>query len=197
MESVVNNIESRTPKRTENPLEDLGALRWIRALSYRVPGANVILVGTKCDLVDDSPEKTAEARLTGAAGEVEQEIREWIHKWTTQSSQNQSPSICLEEGASLVSCVLSRGSKDGGWPCDVSQRSLLHRIKNDDVRCKRRGVDMLLPLSWQYALDLLDDIARDTRRVFLGCPYMKRYIPCRETPCTFCLHLSEASRDLP
>ncbi|CAM9529127.1 unnamed protein product [Ectocarpus sp. 6 AP-2014] len=158
MPSVVGNIENGT----SNPLEDLGALRWVRSLSFRVPGAAVILVGTMCDRVQDTDGETTEARLSRAAGMVEDNIRSWIHKWTTQRLHNHhAQSIAFENGVSLVNCGLSCDELDGGWPCDVSQPSLLHRITFKDG--KARGVDADLPLSWGCALSLLDETARRVR----------------------------------
>lgn len=89
MPSVVGNIENGT----SNPLEDLGALRWVRSLSFRVPGAAVILVGTMCDRVKDTDGETTEARLSRAAGMVEDNIRSWIHKWTTQRCITTMPKV--------------------------------------------------------------------------------------------------------
>lgn len=158
MTSVVSNIENNTP----NPLEDLGALTWVRSLSYRVPGAAVILVGTKCDLVEDLHGEPAGARMTWAAAKVERHIRSWVLKWTTQRSESHQPlSVTVEKGISLVNCGLSRDQTNEGWPCDVSQPSLLHRIAFSDGKARKAEAE--LPLSWDYALNLLDEVARDIR----------------------------------
>ncbi|CAM9894635.1 unnamed protein product [Ectocarpus sp. 12 AP-2014] len=93
MPSVVGNIENGT----SNPLQNLGALRWVRSLSFRVPVAAVILVGSMCDRVKDTDGETTEARLSRAAGMVEDNIRSWIHKWTTQRVHNHhAQSIAFE-----------------------------------------------------------------------------------------------------
>lgn len=159
MQGAVSSTESHS----ESSLEDLGILRWMRSLSYRVPGASAILVGSHCDCVGNSPDQTALERLYAAASDVESQSQKWVHKWTTQRQHSQFPIINLEEGVSLVDCRSTRGEIKESWPCDVNSPSLLHRITHTDDGCTPRGVDMLLPLSWKHALDLLDKIAQETR----------------------------------
>lgn len=165
MPRVVSNIENNVT----DPLEDLGALRWVRSLSYRVPGAAVILVGTKCDLVEDLQGETAEARMTAAAAEMEQKIRSWVIKWTTlRRPSHRSLGIAIEEGVSLVNCGLSCEPSDQGWPCDVGEPSLLRRITHNGGVARR--ADPELPVSWGYALSLVDEVAQRMRWGALGCP---------------------------
>lgn len=148
----------------QNPLGELGVLRWVRALTYRVPKAAVVLVGTKCDLVTDVPPLSPLNRLEAAAATVETKISSCISSWAKQNS----PQIRLEKGMRLVRFDESTGSpqKDNGesWPCDVNKPGLLGRILHDSSGNKR-AVSMRLPLTWHHALHFLDTCARRRRQV--------------------------------
>ncbi|CAN0471433.1 unnamed protein product, partial [Discosporangium mesarthrocarpum] len=43
------SVEEDQVQRDIRRLEELGVRPWLRSLSFRLPGADVILVGTKCD----------------------------------------------------------------------------------------------------------------------------------------------------
>ncbi|CAN0500990.1 unnamed protein product, partial [Discosporangium mesarthrocarpum] len=120
---------------------------WLRSLSFRLPGADVILVGTKCD-VNEGPPPNAAQRIEGAC-------RKWLDQWYHPTSTKRSGSpLCIEDGVSLISCGGDSEGKESQWPCDWPQdsgggdsSSLLHRVvhKNDGTL---RSVRMVLPLSW-------------------------------------------------
>lgn len=157
--SAVDNVAENA----QNPLGELGVLRWVRSLTYRVPKAAVVLVGTKCDLVTDLPPHSTLNQLEAAAATVENEISSCISSW---ANNNSLPQIRVEDGMSLVRFDESTGSPkvDGGkgWSCDVNEPGLLGRILRDSSGAKR-AVSMKLPLSWHRALDFLDECARRHR----------------------------------
>ncbi|CAM9295389.1 unnamed protein product [Ectocarpus fasciculatus] len=168
MASAVENVAENA----QNPLGELGVLRWVRSLTYRVPKAAVVLVGTKCDLVTDLPPLSSLNRLEAAAATVQAKISCCISSW---AKQNSSPQIRLEDGMRLVRFDESTGSpqvdSDKGWPCDVNGPGLLGRTLRDSSGNKR-AVSMKLPLSWHHALDFLDECARrrSAREGFQGVP---------------------------
>lgn len=139
MASAVDNVAENA----QNPLGELGVLRWVRSLTYRVPRAAVVLVGTKCDLVTDFPPLSPLKRLEAAAATVETKISCYISSW---AKQNSSPQIRLEDGMRLVRFDESTGSPQvdngKGWPCDVKLGRILH-----DSSGNKRVVSMRLPLS--------------------------------------------------
>ncbi|CAN0053544.1 unnamed protein product [Pylaiella littoralis] len=184
MANAVNVVEENA----RNPLGELGVLRWVRALTYRVPKAAVILVGTKCDLVEDMPSQCSVDRLKVAAATIESKLRSSTSTWATQAAQaaarkaagsrsldKSRSEILLEKGMSLVSLAQSAGlprADDGkGWPCDLNEPGLLPRILRDSSETKR-AVSMRLPLIWQRAIACLDECATRLRMQggFRGIP---------------------------
>lgn len=184
MKSAVDN----SAQNVDNPLGELGLLRWVRSLAFRVPKAAVVLVGTKCDLV---PERSSQApldRIEDAAETIENKIQREVDHWVEKAAaaknakrartlvaaseyMDSSPSgICVEEGMSLVSFSDFTGFPrvDGaeGWSCDVNAPGLLGRIIKDS-RGEFRAVSMRLPLSWHRALEFLDKCAEAWRYVDL------------------------------
>ncbi|CAN0330986.1 unnamed protein product, partial [Ectocarpus sp. 8 AP-2014] len=143
-------------------LEDLAIAPWLRYLTFRVPDANVILVGNKWDRV-------VRARRT-VADDVERESRRWLKSWMEKAHGRQPYGLSLEYGVSLVSCAQSGlgvwapafGGRTG-WPCDKSRPGLFHRMTYDPVDDKRT-VTMHLPPSYRLALELLEELASSSRR---------------------------------
>ncbi|CAN0506055.1 unnamed protein product, partial [Discosporangium mesarthrocarpum] len=88
---------------------ELGVRPWLRSLSFRLPGADVILVGTKCD-VNGGPPPDAAQRMEGAC-------REWLDQWChpTSTSRSGSPGVCIEDGVSLISCGGHSEGKESQW----------------------------------------------------------------------------------
>ncbi|CAM9667225.1 unnamed protein product [Ectocarpus sp. 8 AP-2014] len=143
-------------------LEDLAIAPWLRYLTFRVPDANVILVGNKWDRV-------VRARRT-VADDVERESRRWLKSWMEKAHGHQPHGLSLEDGVSLVSCAqsglgVSAPSFGGGtgWPCDKSRPGLFHRMIHDPVDDKRT-VTMHLPPSYRLALEMLEELASSSRR---------------------------------
>lgn len=142
-------------------LEDLAIAPWLRQMTFRVPDANVVLVGNKWDLV-------AEANLHVEV-DVERESRKWLTAWIESAHGHQPPQLSLEAGVSLVSCAPSGGAgwapSFGGrkaWPCDKKkpgQPGLLHRIIYNPVD-GTRAVTMRLPSGYVLALNLLEELSR-------------------------------------
>ncbi|CAM9138099.1 unnamed protein product [Ectocarpus sp. 12 AP-2014] len=143
-------------------LEDLAIAPWLRYLTFRVPEANVILVGNKCDRV-------VRTRRTAVAVDVEHESRQWLESWIEIAHGHQPRGISLEDGVSLVSCAASGVGAvapsfggGSGWPCDKSTPGLFHRIiynSADDTR----AVTIRLPQSYRLALKMLEELASCSR----------------------------------
>ncbi|CAM9419097.1 unnamed protein product [Ectocarpus sp. 12 AP-2014] len=143
-------------------LEDLRVCDWLRSISQRIPGNDVILVATKCDLVGEN------------AGKVGRSMEEACRKWLASWIHNGMQPIRLEHGVSLTSCCPTVGGEDGeirtgnpgsegGWVCDwLDDRddkplpSLLHRLVHKPNGGDLRGAQMVLPRSWDIALTVLD-----------------------------------------
>ncbi|CAM9338887.1 unnamed protein product [Ectocarpus fasciculatus] len=147
-------------------LEELRVCDWLRSISRRVPGNDVILVATKCDLVG------------GNAGEVGKRIelasRTWLASWVRSGMQP----VRLEHGVCLTSCCTTRGRGDGekstrneamegGWACDWWNNkddnpspSLLHRLVHKSDGSGLRGAQMVIPRSWDIALTVLEALER-------------------------------------
>ncbi|CAM9712032.1 unnamed protein product, partial [Ectocarpus sp. 8 AP-2014] len=144
-------------------LEDLAIAPWLRYLTFRVPDANVVLVGNKWDRV-------VRARGTVAGG-VERESRQWLKSWLEKAHGHQPHGLSLEDGVSLVSCAPPSGlgawaptfGWRTGWPCDKSTPGLFHRIIYNPVGDKRT-VTMHLPPSYRLALEMLEELASSSRR---------------------------------
>ncbi|CAM9992582.1 unnamed protein product [Scytosiphon promiscuus] len=142
-------------------LEDLGIAPWLRQMTFRVPGANLVLVGNKWDRV-------TEANHHVAVG-VERQSHQWLTAWVESAHGHQPPQLTLEAGVSRVSCAPS--GRDGwapsfgarkAWPCDKNppgERGLLRRIifnPDDDTR----AVTMRLPPGYVLALNWLEELSR-------------------------------------
>ncbi|CAM9930362.1 unnamed protein product [Ectocarpus sp. 6 AP-2014] len=149
----------------EEDCRKLQALRvcdWLRSISRRVPGNDVILVATKCDLVSGNAEQTGRR--------LEHACRMWLSTWV----RNGMDPIRLEPHVSLTSCFPigdgEHGESSTGsdatkqrWACDwrhvegdKSSPSLLHRLVNKPDEGGLRGVQMVLPRSWDIALTVLE-----------------------------------------
>ncbi|CAB1102577.1 unnamed protein product [Ectocarpus sp. CCAP 1310/34] len=150
-------------------LEDLAIAPWLRQMTFRVPDANVVLVGNKWDLV-------AEANLH-VADDVERKSREWLTAWIESAHRHQPPQLSLEAGVSLVSCAPSGRAgwapSFGGrkaWPCDKNkpgQPGLFRRIIYNPVD-DMRAVTMRLSPVYVLALNLLEELASRSRVDALG-----------------------------
>lgn len=144
-------------------LQEMRVCDWLRSLSFRIPDSDVIIVATKCDL-------TA-GMATDMAGRMERAIRKWLESWSGAGMR----AVRVESGVSLTSCAISvpeeqvrialgreEASGESVWACDWREDtrnepspSLLHRViynSRDDLR----GAAMVLPRTWDIALDVLD-----------------------------------------
>ncbi|CAM9384894.1 unnamed protein product, partial [Sphacelaria rigidula] len=139
-------------------LEDLGIAPWLRNLTFRVPDANLILVGNKWDRVERAEDRVA--------GKVEDRSRKWLTNWIESARGHQPHRLSLEDGVSLVSCVpLGSGERLSGatgWPCDRSEPGLLHRITHSPDG-HTRALKMCLPQSYVLALQVLEEVASSSR----------------------------------
>ncbi|CAM9700998.1 unnamed protein product [Ectocarpus sp. 13 AM-2016] len=143
-------------------LEDLAIAPWLRYLTFRVPEANVILVGNKCDRV-------VRITRTAVAADVEHESRQWLESWIDIVYGHQPRGISVEDGVSFASCAASGVGAvapsfggGSGWPYDKSTPGLFHRIicnSADDTR----AVTMRLPQSYPFALEMLEELASCSR----------------------------------
>ncbi|CAM9927172.1 unnamed protein product [Laminaria digitata] len=144
-------------------LEDLVIAPWLRYMTFRVPDANVVLVGNKWDRVE-------RAKHT-VASDVETRSRECLAAWIKikKARGHQPHALTLEAGVSLVSCaprVRVKASLVGGktsWPCDKSKPGLLHRITHNpptgaNPAGDTRAVTMSLPPSYRLALEMLEEL---------------------------------------
>lgn len=143
-------------------LEELGICGWLRCLSWRVPDCDIILVGTKCDLLAGDVMKAVARR-------VEDACRKWLNDWAGTGKK-----LNIEPGVSLTSC---KGKTTGGkvrawlhgkerWLCDrgigldgASTASLLHRITHKSPEDGYRGSGTTIPRGWLIAQHVLDAMA--------------------------------------
>ena len=144
-------------------IQELRVCDWLRSLSFRVPDSDVVVVATKCDL--------AAGMAVDLAGRMERAIRKWLENW----SGSQMTAVRVEDGVSLTSCVTSSSQEQSGaaseetiylghsmWACDWHQDnrdepapSLLRRVIYNN-KGDLRGAAMVLPRSWNIALEVLD-----------------------------------------
>ncbi|CAM9558113.1 unnamed protein product, partial [Hapterophycus canaliculatus] len=135
-------------------LESLAIAPWLRHLTFRVPSANVVLVGNKSDLVANKDE---------VASEVQRQSQEWLASWKESVPGHEPRGVSLEGGVSLVSCAPSGcfalpSRRGRGWHCDKNKPGLLGRITHD-VNGDARALTMRLPSSYHLALELLEKLA--------------------------------------
>lgn len=158
-------------------IEELGVCEWLRCLSWRAPGSDAFLVGTKCDRLKADAKDTAER--------IDEACQKWLVRWITQGMR-----INIEGGVSLTSCArpperswlmdrladldaLIPGTKrtltrrdfvnECPWPCDwpsgaqeASSEGLLRRITHKSRTNTFRGATMVLPRGWDAALTMLE-----------------------------------------
>lgn len=147
-------------------LEKASVLDWIRSMSRRVPGSDVILVATKCDLAGGN------AKAIGRR--IEHACRRWLKSWVRDGMLP----VRMEEGVCLTSCCSTATSEKGeasegvhapqeGWACDWREGTgedpsvgLLHRLVNKPGGRGLRGAQMVLPRSWDVALTVLEGLER-------------------------------------
>ncbi|CAB1118449.1 unnamed protein product [Ectocarpus sp. CCAP 1310/34] len=122
-------------------LEDLAIAPRLRCLTFRVPDANMVLVGNKLDRV-------AKARRT-VADDLESESRQWLNLVS-----------CSPSGLGIL--APSFGARTD-WPCGKSTPELFHRIIFNPVDDKR-AVTMHIPPGYQVALEMLEELASSSRR---------------------------------
>lgn len=171
-------------------LEATGVFQWLRCLSLRAPGCDVILVATKCDLAPAG-------EVEGIADRLERACRWWLDRWADAGA-----AVNLEAGAALTSCVgpaapcagatggvggllrralgaaFSAGVSGArrrrgrrGWGCDWagggparrSRPSLLRRITRSAETGGCRGGEVAVPRSWDVALRVLDELSAGRR----------------------------------
>eukprot|EP00752_Nemacystus_decipiens_P012983 g11487.t3 len=126
-------------------------------------GPDVVIVGTKCDLAGGAAADLAE-RMDSA-------IRAWLQHWRCSGMT----AARVEDGVSLTSCAPTVALQEEGtalgkrtkpeasmWACDWredirddSLPSLLHRIMYNSTG-ELRGAAMVLPRSWNIALEVLN-----------------------------------------
>ena len=145
-------------------LRDLQVCDWLRSLSFRVPDSDVVLVATKCD--------RSGGMAASVAGRIERAIQRWQQIWVG----SQMTAVRVEPGVSLTSCSATCVPEEEGsvalgtmkrarepmWACDWREGmhdefppSLLHRIMYNSED-KLRGAVMVLPQSWNIALEVLE-----------------------------------------
>lgn len=139
-------------------LEKRRVFHWLRCLSWRVPGCDVIIVGTKCDELPDTVMLTIAERL-------EKAVRKWLKGWADVGR-----TVNIEPGVSLTSCkrgevwadIAAWFARETRWRCDqgiglkgASTRSLLNRITYK-VNGVYRGLAMAIPRGWFIALSVLE-----------------------------------------
>ena len=133
-------------------LEELYVCDWLRSISRRVPGNDVILVATKCDLARNPLE-------TGRR--IEQACRTWLASWSRDSMH----SVRVEDGVCLTSCCSENQASEEGWACDWDwgnkkdvnpSLSLRRRLVNNRDGGGLRGSQMVIPRSWDIALKVLE-----------------------------------------
>eukprot|EP00903_Cladosiphon_okamuranus_P009177 g8765.t1 len=141
-------------------MESLAIAPWLRHLTFRVPDANVVLVGNKWDLVASSH---------SVASEIESQSRAWLDAWMKKAQERQPRGLSLEDGVSLVSCtrplLAVRAPSFGGgtgWLCDKNNPGLFRRITHNTVG-DRRALTMSLPRSYDLALQVLEKLASCSR----------------------------------
>ena len=142
-------------------LEELRVCDWLRSISQRVPGNDVILVATKCDLADGMSVEIGRR--------MEKACRAWLASWVDAGLRI----VRVEDGVCLTSCRATGvdGQGEGstgngastGWECDWRDSedenpspSLLHRLVNKPGARGLRGMRMILPHSWDIALSFLE-----------------------------------------
>ena len=143
-------------------LEELRVCDWLRSISRRVPGNDVILVATKCDMVGGCPRE--------AGRRIEEACRRWLARWVSAGMQP----VRVEEGVCLTSCCASevdgrgKGTSEGralkrGWACDWrdiadenDSPGLIHRLVKKRDGFGLRGAQVVLPRSWDVALTVLE-----------------------------------------
>eukprot|EP00752_Nemacystus_decipiens_P012229 g10841.t1 len=158
-------------------LEELCVCDWLRSISRRVPGNDVVLVATKCDLAGGNPRETGRR--------IEEACRTWLADWVRDGMEP----VGVEEGVCLTSCCVrvedgvccsgfsKRGNdssgnhaSSGAWACDwrdsageASSPGFLHRLVNKPDGGGLRGAQMVLPRSWDISLTGLEalELGRD------------------------------------
>lgn len=78
-------------------LKGMGVCQWLQCLSWRVPGGDVILVATKCDLVQ--PEAVGDTTKR-----MEMACRAWLSELATPIKVN------IDGAIALTSCEVRDGS---------------------------------------------------------------------------------------
>lgn len=168
---------------TTDDLRALGILPWLAALSFRLPGGDVILVGNKCDL-----RSGVQGSASHAASRVESACRGWLARVHSSGGSV----VEIEKGTSLTSCAppgwwayLTSGALRGlawitgykmGWPCDWRAGavggnhlpSLVDRIVRAGGDGPLRTEEMVLPHSWEIALSFLRDLSDNGRYEMVG-----------------------------
>lgn len=176
-------------------LEALEVCHWLKVLSWRVPGCNILLVGTKCDLLPPEDIEDVGERIEAAC-------RAWAERWELRGMN-----VNLEPGVVLTSCVtpsvgeaalgdhsasLSANSAEMGissrarkkqmptvsegrhWPSDFGEspdngcEGLQHRITHT-AEGMSRPARMTVPRGWDIALTVLDALSAG-RRVYIWVP---------------------------
>lgn len=195
----VPGIRSSEDKDIEK-LEALGVCRWLRCLSWRVPGSDVILVGTKCDLLQKK-----------ALGDISRRIQDGCRKWLS-AWKNPGSKVHVEPGLSLTSCAAPAGCdactarmrkviigrmvpESGQWSCDrsaegkIPNKGLLQRITFNHETNLPRGTTMVIPRGWNVALTVLEALSMGRRvkhgrdsMFSLPLEYMNRAVQNKVTP---------------
>lgn len=150
-------------------LEELLVFDWLRAITWRVPDNDAILVATKCDLTPG----------VGAADDVAKRMNAACQEWLQEWSEDEMPCVRVENGVCLTSCSKTAGDQQqddlqrtqagtwaSDWSGDESKRShssllnrILHKPKIDGNMADGggpRAVQMVVPRSWHVALTMLD-----------------------------------------
>lgn len=155
-------------------LEELRVCDWMRSISQRVPENDVILVATKCDRAARNPPEIGRR--------MEEACKTWLAEWSRQGMR----AVRLEHGVCLTSCCVtgeetaccggfgkqrtkSSGNRfaAGEWTCDWRDSTddnppprLLDRLMIKRDGGGPRGAEMVLPRSWNIALNFLEALER-------------------------------------
>lgn len=150
-------------------LEELLVFDWLRAITWRVPDNDAILVATKCDLTPGAGAAQVAQRMNAAC-------QEWLQEW----SEDGMPCVRVEDGVCLTSCSKTAAGDQqqddlqrtqartwaSDWSGEESKRShssllnrILHKPNIDGNMADGggpRAVRMVVPRSWHVALTMLD-----------------------------------------
>lgn len=136
--------------------------QWLQTLSWRILGCDVILVATKCDLVQAG-------KVCDTAYRIEKACRTWLSGLATPLKVNIDGDIALTSceaqhnspgvGVSGVNEPAREVLWDGGSTEGAKERpavSLIHRLTHKHGTDARRGETMAVPRGRNIAVEVVD-----------------------------------------